>query len=172
MPIQSAWQICLHGSSQPTRLPRKFLTTWVSHPRHSGGQHYTLQNSYIETLQHILPNIPDNGAIDSWLPLAQNCEQWKTLRTEWMKSRQALMIYQYYGPHPLLGDGILDHQFLWYLQAIHCRFSINSRHVWSIFLFFYYVIVLLLLLWGHEPCIGFFFGDSMCLMLLYVIQAL
>jgi hypothetical protein len=63
----------------PTRLPRKFLTTWVSHPQHSGGQHYTLRNSYVETLQHILPNIPDNGTINSWLPLAQNHEQWKTL---------------------------------------------------------------------------------------------
>jgi hypothetical protein len=69
----------------PTRLPRKFLTTWVSHPRCSGGQHYTLQNSYIETLQHILPNIPDNGTIDSWLPLAHNREQWKSLGTEWIK---------------------------------------------------------------------------------------
>jgi hypothetical protein len=53
----------------PTRLPRKFLTAWVSHPQCSGGQHYTLRNSYVETLQHILPNIPDNGTIDSWLPL-------------------------------------------------------------------------------------------------------
>jgi hypothetical protein len=69
----------------PTRLPRKFLTACVSHPQHSGGQHYTLQNSYVETLQHILPNIPDNGTIDSWLPLAQNREQWKTLGTEWIK---------------------------------------------------------------------------------------
>jgi hypothetical protein len=47
----------------PTCLPRKFLTTWVSHPQCSGGQHYTLRNSYVETLQHILPNIPDNGTI-------------------------------------------------------------------------------------------------------------
>jgi hypothetical protein len=62
----------------PTRLPHKFLTAWVSHPRRSGGQHYTLQNSYVKTLQHILPNIPDNGTIDSWLPLAQNREQWKS----------------------------------------------------------------------------------------------
>jgi hypothetical protein len=29
----------------PTRLPCKFLTAWVSHPRHSGGQHYTLRNA-------------------------------------------------------------------------------------------------------------------------------
>jgi hypothetical protein len=85
----------------PTRLPRKFLTAWVSHPWHSGGQHCTLRNSNVETLQHILPNITDNGAIDSWLPLAQNCEQWKTIGTEWMKLWQALTIYQY-GPHPLL----------------------------------------------------------------------
>jgi hypothetical protein len=39
----------------PTCRPRKFLTAWVSHPRCSGGQHYTLQNSYVKTLQHILP---------------------------------------------------------------------------------------------------------------------
>jgi hypothetical protein len=64
----------------PTGLPRKFLTAWVSHPRRSSGQHYTLQNSYVETLQHILPNIPDNGTIDSWLPLAQNHEQLNQLR--------------------------------------------------------------------------------------------
>jgi hypothetical protein len=114
--------------SDPTRLPHKFLTTWVSHPQCSGGPHYTLQNSYITTHQHILPNIPDNGTIDSWLPLAQNREQWKTLRTEWIMHRQALMIYQH-GPHPLLGDGILDHQFLWYLQDIHRRFSMNGGHV-------------------------------------------
>jgi hypothetical protein len=112
----------------PTRLPHKFLTAWVSHPRCSGGQHYTLRNSYVETLQHILPNIPDNGTIDSWLPLAQNCEQWKTLGTEWIKHRQALTIYQD-GPHPLLGGGILDHQFFWNLQDIHRRFSMNDGHV-------------------------------------------
>jgi hypothetical protein len=80
------------------------------------------------TLQHILPNIPDNGTINSWLPLVQNREQWKTLGTEWIKHRQALTIYQY-GPHPLLGDGILDHQFFWYLQDIHCQFSMNDGHV-------------------------------------------
>jgi hypothetical protein len=36
-----------------------------------------------------------------------------------------------------LGDGILDHQFLWYLQDIHRRFSMNSGHVWSIFSMFF-----------------------------------
>jgi hypothetical protein len=139
----------------PTRLPHKFLTAWVSHPQWSGGQHYTLRNSYVETLQHILPNIPDNGTIDSWLPLAQNREQWKTLGTEWIKHRQALTIYQY-GPHPLLGDGILDHQFLWYLQDIYHLFSMNGGHVWSIFLCSFYYVMVLLLFWGHEPCIRFF----------------
>jgi hypothetical protein len=122
----------------PTRLRCKFLTAWVSPPRRSGGQHYTLQNSYIETLQHILPNIPDNGTIDAWLPLAQNHEQWKTLGTEWIKHWQALTIDQY-GPHPLLGDGILHHQFFWYLQDIHCRFSMNDGHVWSITLSMFFL---------------------------------
>jgi hypothetical protein len=42
--------------------------------------------------------------------------------------KQALTIYQY-GPHPLLGDGILDHQFFWFLQDIHRRFSMNDGHV-------------------------------------------
>jgi hypothetical protein len=112
----------------PTRLPHKFLTAWVSHPRCFGGPHCTPRNSYVKTLQHILPNIPNKDAINSWLPLLQNREQWKTLGTEWMKRRQAFTIYQY-GPHPLLGDGILDHQFLWDLQDIHRRFSINGGHV-------------------------------------------
>jgi hypothetical protein len=84
--------------------------------------HYEMY-SYIKKLQHILPNIPDNGIIDSWLPLAQDREQWKTLGTEWIKHRQALTIYQY-GPHPLLGDGILDHQFFWYLQSFYVLFMI------------------------------------------------
>jgi hypothetical protein len=50
------------------------------------------------------------------------------LRQGWSYYRQALTIYQY-GPHPLLGDGILYHQF-----------SMNGGHMWSIFLCsFYYV---------------------------------
>jgi hypothetical protein len=69
-----------------------------------------------------------NIFFDSWLPLAQNREQWKTLGTEWIKRQQALTIYQY-GPHPLIGDGILDHKFLWCLQDIHRRFSMNGGHV-------------------------------------------
>jgi hypothetical protein len=81
-----------------------------------------------DTSAYIVPNIPDNGTIDSWLPLVQNREQWKTLGIEWIKHRQALTIYQY-GPHPLLGDGILDHQFFWYLQDIHHQFSMNDGHM-------------------------------------------
>jgi hypothetical protein len=90
----------------------------VGKSRQSGGQHYTLRNSYIDTLQHIIPTVPDNGSIDSWLRLAQNREQWKTLGTEWLKRRQALMIY-HHGHHPLLGAGILDHKYEWYLRQIH-----------------------------------------------------
>jgi hypothetical protein len=55
-----------------------------------------------------------------------------------------------------LGDGILDHQFFWYLQDIHHRFSMNDGHVWSIFLCSFYYVMILLLFWGHEPCIRFF----------------
>jgi hypothetical protein len=55
-----------------------------------------------------------------------------------------------------LGDGILDHQFFWFLQDIHRRFSMNDGHVWSIFLCSFYYVMILLLFWGHEPCIGFF----------------
>jgi hypothetical protein len=37
----------------PTCLPCKFLTARVSHPWHSGVQHYTLRNSYVtHTLRH------------------------------------------------------------------------------------------------------------------------
>jgi hypothetical protein len=60
-----------------------------------GGQHYMLHNSYVDMLQHIIPTIPNNGSIDSWLTLAQNREQWKTLGTEWLKGQQALTIYHH-----------------------------------------------------------------------------
>jgi hypothetical protein len=39
---------------------------------------------WVETLQHILPNIPDNGAINSWLPLVQNHEKWLEDTQDWM----------------------------------------------------------------------------------------
>jgi len=76
----------------------------------------------------ILLDVSNNGSFDSWLPIMQNCEHWKQLGTEqWMKCQQTLTIY-HYGYHPILGDGILDHKFLWYLQDIHCRISMTGRH--------------------------------------------
>jgi hypothetical protein len=168
------WQICLlHGVIQLSSLASFLPATWVSHPWRSGGQHSTLWNSYVETLQHILPNIPDNGAIDSWLPLAQNREQWKTLGTEWMKRRQAALTIYQYGPHPLLGDGILDHPFLWYLQDIHCRFSIIGGHVWSIFLCFLLCYCLIITLRSRAlHRVLFWRFNAPDALILYVMQAL
>ena len=40
------------------------------------------------------------------------------LGTEWLKRQQALTIY-HHGHHPLLGAGILDHKYEWYLRQIH-----------------------------------------------------
>jgi hypothetical protein len=145
----------------PTCLPRKFLTTWVSHPRCSGGQHYTLWNSYVKTLQHILPNIPDNGTINSWLPLAA-AEPWTVENTrDWMDKTPTST---HDGPHPLLGDGILDHQFIWNLQDIHRQFSMNDVLFTMLWSYYYFEVT--------SPASGSFFSDSIQLMLLYVIQAL
>jgi hypothetical protein len=72
-----------------------------------------------------------------------------------------------------LGDGILDHQFVWYLQDIHHRFSMNVGHVWSIFLCSFYYVMVVLLFWGHERALHRVLSlliHSACL--LYVIQAL
>ena len=109
----------------PTKLQCKLLVAWVGHSRWPGGQNYMLRNSYTNTLQTILPNVPDNGAIDSWVPLARNWEHWKQIGTEWLKCQQAIMIY-IYGYHPLLGGtGILDHKYQWYLQDVQHRYSIS-----------------------------------------------
>jgi hypothetical protein len=102
MPIQSAWQICLHGSNLAPLASFSLPGLATLDALVDSTTHYETHTS--RHLQHILPNIPDNGTIDSWLPLEQNREQWKTLGTEWIKHQQALTIYQY-GPHPLLGDG-------------------------------------------------------------------
>jgi hypothetical protein len=105
---------------------------------------------------------PNDQIFQTTAPLIHGCplrrtvnSQRKTLGTEWTKHWQSLTIYQY-SPHPLLGDGILDRQFLWYLQDIHRWFSMNGGHMWSIFLCSFYYVLVLLLFWGHELSIGFF----------------
>jgi hypothetical protein len=154
----------------PTRLPRKFLTTWVSHPRRSGGQHNTLRNSYVETLQHMLPNIPDNGTIDSWLPLAQNREQWKTLGTEWTSTHD-LSVWS----SSSLGGWHPRPSALLVLTR-HSSPILNER--WtrvinlSIFFLLCYDLTSSYYFEVTSPASGSFFGDSIRLMLLYVIQAL
>ncbi len=85
-----------YAQMNPAHLPCQFLTAWVSQPPDAlaGGQHYTLHNSYVDTLQHVLcPNVPNNGTIESSLPLVQNHEHWKQIETEWLKCQLALMIY-------------------------------------------------------------------------------
>jgi hypothetical protein len=110
-PIDIIWkqQFSLLGKyapMNPAHLPCQFLTTWVSEHGSPGGQHYTLvHKSYVDTLQHVLPNVPDNGSVQSWLPLAQNHEHLKQIGTEWIKHWQSLTIYQY-GHHPLFGESL------------------------------------------------------------------
>jgi hypothetical protein len=94
------------------------LVDSTTHCETHTSRHFSIFSQILQTMVPLIHGCPLRS---------QNREQWKTLGTEWMKCRQALTIYQY-GPHPLLGDGILDHQFLWYLQDIHCQFSINSGH--------------------------------------------
>jgi hypothetical protein len=54
-----------------------------------------------------------NGDVQSWLPLAQNCEYWKQIGTEWVKHQQALTsnISLAYEHHPLFEDSILDYKY-------------------------------------------------------------
>jgi hypothetical protein len=126
--FQSAWQICPHGSNSPPSqvshclaglATLDALVDSTTHYETHTSRHFSIFSQIFQTTA---------PSIHGWLPLAQNREQWKTLGTEWIKHRQALTIYQY-GPHPLLGDGILDHQFFWCLQDIHRRFSMNDGHV-------------------------------------------
>jgi hypothetical protein len=142
----------------PTRLPCKFLTAWwVSHPRCSGGQHYTLQNSYVKTLQHILPNIPDNARHHRFMA-APCAEPWTVENTQdWMDkaptSTHDLSVWSSSSLrrwHPRSSVPLV--------LTRHSSPILNERWTWMIKLsmFFYYVMVFLLF-WDNEPCIRFSF---------------
>jgi hypothetical protein len=81
------WQFNLLGMyahMNPAPLPCQFLTAWVSKPHCPGGQHYTLYNSYVDTLQQpcASKHVPDTGNGQSWLAPSW-VEPW-ILETNWI----------------------------------------------------------------------------------------
>jgi hypothetical protein len=81
------WQFNLLGKyahMNPAPLPCQFLTAWVSKPHCPGGQHYTLYNSYVDTLQQpcASKHVPDTGNGQSWLAPSW-VEPW-ILETNWI----------------------------------------------------------------------------------------
>jgi hypothetical protein len=83
-----------------TRLPKKFLTAWVSKTRRASHPFHTLRNSYVETLQTVL-DLPDNtGAISTWVPLACDEPGWRQLATNWQRNCRRTTL-DGFGIHPL-----------------------------------------------------------------------
>jgi hypothetical protein len=122
------WQICRHGSNLPPSQVSHHLGCLATLDALVDSTTHTTKLIRRDTSAYS-PKYSRQRApsIHRAAPVL-NREQWKTTGTEWIKHQQALTIYEY-GPHPLLGDGILDHQFFWHLQDIHRRFSMNDGHM-------------------------------------------
>jgi hypothetical protein len=92
-------------------LYRRFMTAWIHNPRRSGGQQKTLRNTYLDTLQNVLPDDVDrSGTVGSWTHLAQQKSYWKQLGTEWIARQHAIQIFEN-GHHPMLGVGLNPHKY-------------------------------------------------------------
>jgi hypothetical protein len=67
------------------KLPKKFLTAWVMNPRKNGGQKHTLRDYNAAAINRMLTynGVSDNPSREcpskSWLPMAKELCQWKSL---------------------------------------------------------------------------------------------
>ncbi len=135
------------------------LVDSTTHCETHTSRHFSIFSQILQTMVPLIHGCPLRS---------QNREQWKTLGTEWMKCRQALVwsssSLRRWHPRSSVPLVLTRHSLPILNKQWTCVINLS--------MFFYYVSIVLLLLWGHKPCIGFFFGNSMCLMLLYVIQTL
>ena len=65
-----------HGDDH---LPKQFLTAWVNNPRPRGQPLYTNEKSLINSLNHILPSLPEEPDAD---PKSLEMRHWKRVREE------------------------------------------------------------------------------------------
>jgi len=88
------------------RLPRRLLAAWIHTPRQRGRPRLMLRHSYVDALQQIIGDrIPDDGALATWLPMAQSRAAWESRSEEWIMQRTAATLLDH-GCHPLLGPGV------------------------------------------------------------------
>jgi hypothetical protein len=87
-----------------TRLPRKFVTAWVSKTRRIGRPFNTLRNSYVGALSEIMgPQIlTSGGALKNWHSQVTEKKEWEQLAADWLK-KNTQSTARLYGLHPLLG---------------------------------------------------------------------
>ena len=100
------------------RLPRRLLTAWIQSSRQIGRPRMTLRDSYVETLQHIIgDDVPNDGALSSWIPLAQSRSNWEDMSQDWIERRTARTMIEH-GRHPMLGAGICEHKYAMHFESI------------------------------------------------------
>jgi hypothetical protein len=99
------------------RLQRRLLAAWVHQPRQRGRPRHMLRHSYVDALQHIIgEHIPDDGALSTWMPMANSQTSWEELSHEWIARRTANTMLTY-GRHPLLGVGVREDKYLPYFPS-------------------------------------------------------
>ena len=65
------------------QMPRKMLACWTTNRRKPGRPQLNVRNSFVDSLNRIIPNLPKDCDLNSWLPiLAQN--NWSNSVSKWL----------------------------------------------------------------------------------------
>ena len=65
------------------------LACWTMNKRKPGRPQLIARNSYVDSINRMIPNLPQNCDLSTWLPhLAQ--KQWSNLVNKWLKNLEII----------------------------------------------------------------------------------
>ena len=71
------------------QIPRKLLACWHTNKRKPGRPQLNLRNSFANSIKKIIPYVPDDLALEKWLPVAKE-KSWLNIVRKWMKNTESV----------------------------------------------------------------------------------
>ena len=73
------------------QIPRKMLACWTSSKRKPGTSRPQLnaRNSYVDSINRIIPNLPQNCDLNTWIPLVKQ-NNWTNTVRKWLSKIEPL----------------------------------------------------------------------------------
>jgi hypothetical protein len=70
------------------QIPRKMLACWHTNKRKPGRPQLNLSNSYANSIKKVIPYVPDDLALEKWIPIAQD-KKWPNLVKKWIRNTES-----------------------------------------------------------------------------------